>query len=678
MAIPLTIPFSRSIPEARAPRPGPVPDLEARTKALGGQQLGRSIAGIGDLVQEWQRRRDETALANAKADAAVWSNDLIGAIQNKSDDELSAVDPETGKSGFAAVGDGFNEAFTGKMTELGSRLSRRTQSEFGRWARVEQAQWGGQLTNGLLRRERGVRRAEVLTHIDSLAKSNPEKLLGYIGTTGRLWYNEPEMPELLERAHTAVASHLVEVGKPEAAEPYLESKEPDFITPGRYTEVMSRVRLATQRKRNEQKDLALEEVRAIAVGEPERGLAGRPETALNALTATADRLPENAGRSDFVRAGMNIITEAQLNDDAEVAKGFMQRHQSLYDASDYATLMGRAQHAIDYEGGSTDTRRRQLLTELYSAMPDQDLFAKRYAQIAPQLTGQSRTELMRAFGRRDVTPEKLDYGTVAGLLQQMGDAWATGDHFEVQRALTEARVGDLRRGEMSELDQVVAAATPEMSARAVPVLDKKTYLRLQKIVSTKIPTERALAVREGLAGIQRALGPGLEWDEATGEAMLTASEQFVTAVSNSAQPNLRPEDIYGMAIDQADAARPKPAPAEPQEPAKPKESALKQISRGLSAGLAAPSIRRSNTRIVPKEETLEALMRTDEERAEVKALRQQGLTDDQVVEKIAPSRFPAWYWQEIQKSPEAVGDVHRLLLRRKTPAEIMLRSRGGE
>jgi hypothetical protein len=208
MPIGLTIPFSRSLP-GRVPLPRD--NLASEAGARGAQELGERIATTGDLVYEWQRRRDASALDDARAQREVWANQTIGDFQNKADDELSEIDPETKEIGFQKAGRQFADSWKQTVGTLGSRLSRQSREEFDRDSTISYERWKNSLTSGMIRREVEANQSLTRKRVSELAVSDPDEMYRYAQQNIPRWFPAQERGRQMDYAREQQIRHLIRV-----------------------------------------------------------------------------------------------------------------------------------------------------------------------------------------------------------------------------------------------------------------------------------------------------------------------------------------------------------------------------------------------------------------------------------------------------------------------------------
>lgn len=341
MAIPLTIPFSKRLPgQTRPPGIG----LESQTKDFGARQIGGKIDRMGDFVVEWQQRRDDLALANARADLEIWSNKAIGDIQNTPDADLSAVDPETKDSGFIKAGKKFQKDYKQQVFALGRKMGTQEQREFLKDSQVAFSRWGGRLTSGLLAREKEVRQNEVRQRISALAVSDPEELNRYAPIAIRKWFPPQEWGRMADYAKEREHLHLIEMD-PHFALENLNAGGPEaFSDPGLYTALVVRAKNAMDAGR-EALDLKRREIQR------------QTEQSLTAEVFKAETNPDPENAISLV----GVITDAVQNDllDAVAGRVLTERLKQRPDPSpqEQAVAFGALSRAtIQLEDGKIDRR----------------------------------------------------------------------------------------------------------------------------------------------------------------------------------------------------------------------------------------------------------------------------------------------------------------------------------
>jgi len=652
---------------------------EAMGNLLGG--VAKGIAGLAAIVAE---KDDALALAHAKATTAEDQSKFLHDFGNSPYADENGLPKRLTDEDADKMLDELHTQFS----DRNKGLSDQNQQALEAWwqssvPRIKKQVWG------LQDQKRGQYLTDVVEpRIASMGRQGMEvPAFSYMERVIPL-YPESQHFNVRQRMETAYFDGTLKVVGSKAARAVLTAN-PSSFTPEVYRQLEA---MADDKEREEYSELmsrGLERVYNLVVGDINNGIAPQPEVATNVLTDLAAQLKQE-DRGKYIRSGMHVIVEALLNEDANRVKDFCVNYKPLLDPGDYATFMRLAQHAIDHEGGSTDTKKRALLAEGYALLPSAPDFAAWYKKSGPLLTSQSRSELMHAFSQRDNIPASTDWGKVADLLTGIGDGWATGDSYDSQRDMTEARVGDLRGVEVDLAEEAMASGgIPGFSQKKIPVLDRDTYERLQKVARAKVPPEAALWAREGFAEMQRLLRPATGWDQASGTALLKAAQELTNWVAKQTlapDPDQAYKQVYAAAHDISIAVRP-PTPT-PASVVVAKPKAKQTLVSNMVEALKLPPVKESPsavameaTNIFAQPETAQTVEQSlgrfyanlsDTDKTVAAKIWSQTQSPRAVLEQVGPTQFPEWFWKQIEKNDSLRGDVLLALSRGAKPAEIML------
>lgn len=665
MAIGLTIPFSSKVPgQVRAPDDG----LESKIKARGAQQIGERVARMGDVVFEWQRRRDATALEDASAQLEVWANKTVGDLQNLPDDQLSDVNPDTQELGFERAGKQFKEQWNNQLSALGSRLGRQGQQELSRSAQIGYEKWRDRLATGMLKREVEANQSRIRGRIAELAVSDRETLYKYAPTAIEKWFPASERGRQMDYAQQQDYLHLIR-SDPSLALATLEAQgSKRFDNPNVYESLVQHAKSQQRVLASEMMAVSLDEAGKLAVGTPEEGIMGDPTGAWSVIDNASKSLPDKY-QVEFRQNGAKSIATAMLAQDAKQAYDWIESHASELEPSDRINLRNHALYAIDKMGGSTGEQNIQAQTALFERMGDPSAYADTYQKVKDFLTPQARIEMGRRVAMRDsVNVTQPD--VLARSLMTVGGYYVTQDKYVAQRELADARFGNVRHV-VSEEDQALAFTSGETVG---PQLSKEDYTELQNLVNAKVPVGKAIGLQQGITAIVSAMSDANgAFDDYSAKAALEASKDLIARLQDSPASYPDEQSIYRAAIDIASAKRPN-TPVSLNTSVEPVhvEQKVPPFSGIRNVDWTSVNQMIGMGTVKSKSKMFEDILTTDEERQQAKTLRRQGLAEPQIIEKMAPNLFPKSWWKQIESDPEIKNSVLKDLANHVPPAQIML------
>lgn len=660
-----TFPIQRT---ERAPSRGgigvEIPLGFARMQAQTGEILGDALVRAGAVgmeeAQKWNRLDADLKFSAAKKQAAERINSFADALEGEDDPDQywtmheQAVDD---LRSFRPAGKLAARAYDLWLNETEPNLSRAT-------ARAMQTKVKQKADQDVAVRVRGYQDAAA-----AMAAYDLDQGAEYLDV------QLPNVPEEDRQKYLDVGNHGIAVAAldqdPTRTGAWLEAHPERYTPEVRVALVREAKRLQEQRAADFQVD-TWEQARQLSVGIPEQKVPGRPQEALKLLK---DSLPQirRDQHEQFLHRGLNDITVAIMNRSAQDALDFLNEHQSEYDPGDWAALAGRAEEAIRRQGGSTSIQGMRAQTDILRSINNPTEYAQKVAQYTDVLTPQAHWEMARRFAMRDDLVLTPNDAKVPEMLLRVGDYYITHDEYSAQRELATARFGEVRNpGDAGGLD--IFGIKPE-----APAISKEDHMKLQALLTAKIPQNMGIAAREGLRALQDAIvSPGGTWTRETSDAAMQASIALISRMETNPKEFATPEDAYKVGVNLGLAAKPVPAVA-PTNGSQSKETPVEQIKAGLKAGLAAPSMRRSDAALLsfPTRPTTTGLqkfygvLRTDEERAEARQLAQSGLSDEQVVEKMAPKMFQAEFWDIVKDSEAKRKAVEKALAQGVLPAAIM-------
>ena len=650
-----------------------IPLSYAGTQARVGSTIGGALQQLGGMVADeadkWDKLHSDIQVKDATKQAGLRLNKLADDIDREQDPDM------------------YRPMYNQALSEIGEMRpkSARAAQVYDFWLTKKQVDFDAVVASAITTRLAEKVEVETQNRISTIhrqsgqiAMEDPDAAIEMLET------NQSQIPEKYRQKYLSIGNLLVAKGSlsnPEKALEWLEKNKKRFDSDD-YLSLTGEAKRLKAQSDAEYKTMAMDRVRQAAIGQPEADKPGSFAEAIRVLDGSVPLLPKDE-QDEFSRIGYREIALALMNEDANAALEFMDSHQSKFDSQDFAALNGAAQRAIRETGGSTSTRSINAQADLLSSINDPQVYAQKLQQHIHILSPQARIEMARRFAMRDtVTDTNPD--VFAKMLLRVGDYYITKDFYAAQREIGDARFGNVRV-QLSEFEQEFAGIDGDLS---VPSLSKQDYAELQGLILADVPQEMAVNVRNGLGIIQQELSNGSDkFTDESSRVVLAASKAFIATIQKNPgsyqDPQRASELATLMSIQlRPDAREDEVEPERPQSLVKSLAETAEKIAAqdpevaynraaGPMGGFSAWSRQKNKAGI-------EDLLSTEEERQQVKEFRKQGLNDDQIIEKVAPTMFPSWFWKQVDGNKAVRGEVLRALSRKVSPAEIMLNARKGE
>jgi len=215
MAVAIKIPFSQEVPNAEhalAYRPGAMAAAGAEARVWGA--VGEIGGKTATAFDEWDRRRDEMELVDAKVAFSKAANDDQITWQQRTD--LDQRD-EKGLSGFRRAGTEFGAARESHAKEIGATLNRRVRDRFMAYAKPAGAEWTERLNLAMIDREYKFNFDKLKDDTSNAIATGDADLPDELAKTAHEWLRPEDWQTYADFQNEERVSDFIRRGMPELA-----------------------------------------------------------------------------------------------------------------------------------------------------------------------------------------------------------------------------------------------------------------------------------------------------------------------------------------------------------------------------------------------------------------------------------------------------------------------------